>query len=166
MHFTAQPIEFESQSQPRFGSNYSAFLMFHFEHPCKQLAVGVLECRHQSVVIQRASDEIHQTGRAASALHCNSTSQLCVIKEVVQSPCSSHSSAALQLCCTHPLLPHPMASHPFLHHKKLHRKKTGISAAEAENLHQVFCEYDMNKDDKISFGELQNKLLAVEKGNM
>ena len=51
-------------------------------------------------------------------------------------------------------------------HSSHYRHKTGISAAEAQTLYRVFNEYDLNKDDKISFGELQNKFVAVEKGNM
>ena len=51
-------------------------------------------------------------------------------------------------------------------HSSHYRHKTGISAAEAETLHRVFSQYDLNNDDKISFGELQNKFVAVEKGNM
>jgi hypothetical protein len=43
---------------------------------------------------------------------------------------------------------------------------TGISAADAKFLYQTFCEHDINKDDKISFGELQNKLSIIAKGNM
>jgi hypothetical protein len=58
------------------------------------------------------------------------------------------------------------ASPLMLSHSSHYRHKTGISAAEAQTLHRVFNEYDLNKDDKVSFGELQNKFVAVEKGNM
>jgi hypothetical protein len=51
-------------------------------------------------------------------------------------------------------------------HQALRRAKTGISPADAEFLFQTFCDHDMDKDDKISFGELKNKISLIAKGNM
>ena len=46
------------------------------------------------------------------------------------------------------------------------RIATGISRAEAELIYQTFREHDLDNDDKISFGELQNKLHLIAKGNV
>jgi hypothetical protein len=51
-------------------------------------------------------------------------------------------------------------------HQASRRAKTGISPADAEFLFQTFCDHDMDKDDKISFGELKNKISLIAKGNM
>jgi hypothetical protein len=46
------------------------------------------------------------------------------------------------------------------------RIATGISRAEAELVYQIFRDHDLDNDDKISFGELQNKLSLIAKGNV
>ncbi len=46
------------------------------------------------------------------------------------------------------------------------KPKTGISAAEAKFVYETFRDHDMDKDGKISFGEMQNKFSMIQEGNM